>query len=347
MTTPRRLLAYAMIGAALICVLYSWSCTLILPRLDGHGIDAGVSADSDISRDVIAPPDGASDAADADIDIDEEASGHDADLVADTDVLAEADVDIDEALARVDEGLEAIYRFDEGAGTTIYDVSGNEPPIDLTIDDDTAVNWIASGLEMNTESLTIAHSLDPPTRLIDACQASNALTVEAWIVPAFLSDDGPGRIVTLSMSGENRNFSLAQGSRDDRELWSFRLRTDDGETQGDNNGLPQLETRQGITSLDLTHLVFTHSELTGMVRLYVDGNEVEITQFEDRVTYTQGWPRSGGYSNWDMNSELALGWELDTTGSSRRAWVGTYRLVAIFCRVLTATEVEQNFLVGP
>ena len=46
---------------------------------------------------------------------------------------------------RVSEGLVALYDFKEGAGTTVRDVSGFGTPLDLSISNPSAVNWIADG----------------------------------------------------------------------------------------------------------------------------------------------------------------------------------------------------------
>lgn len=250
-------------------------------------------------------------------------------------------------LTRIEEGLVVLYTFEEGDGATIRDVSGNDPPIDLTIENTNFVSWTAEGLEMNQEGLTIAHSIVPPSRLFETCQKRNALTTEAWVVPSLLHDDGPGRIVTFSESGRTRNFTLGQGSWDNRSQWMFRLRTDGGDALGNSNGMPQIETHDETTSFDVTHIVFTHSQVDEVIRGYINGYEVGITDTNDRTTYSRSWARTGGYSTWDSSYNLALGWEIDTTTDITRAWVGTYKLVAIYCRALSDAEVEQNFHAGP
>jgi len=47
-------------------------------------------------------------------------------------------------------------------------------------------------------------------RLLEACRASNALTIEATLTPANITQDGPARIVTFSSDPANRNFTLGQ-----------------------------------------------------------------------------------------------------------------------------------------
>jgi hypothetical protein len=51
----------------------------------------------------------------------------------------------------------------------------------------------------------------------------------------------------------------------------------------------------------------------------------------------------GDLSNWDSGYVFALGNEL--TGD--RGWLGSFDVVAIYSRALSAAEVEQNFAVGP
>jgi hypothetical protein len=50
----------------------------------------------------------------------------------------------------------------------------------------------------------------------------------------------------------------------------------------------------------------------------------------------------GDFSSWDDTYHLALADE----HTEDRAWSGTYHLVAIYSRALTADEVMQNFSVG-
>ncbi|MBN2360928.1 MAG: hypothetical protein JXR83_15845 [Deltaproteobacteria bacterium] len=246
----------------------------------------------------------------------------------------------DAAIARVSAGLILLYTFDEGAGALVHDRSGVDTTIDLSIADTDRVRWVDGGLVVNADAgaLTIVRSDSEPSKLLAACQASNAITVEAWITPLQLWDDGPGRIITFSIDGFCRNFSLLQGLG---ESWSLRLRTSATEA----NGKPGIQTCAGTTALRRSHVVFTHSSATGRVRGYLDGAEVLLTD-EDAAAPGMGYSRGGDYSTWDSSFRLALGWEHDTTAADIRAWSGVYHLVAVYCRALEAAEVMQNYQAG-
>ena len=130
------------------------------------------------------------------------------------------------------DGLQARYAFDEGDGAVVHDVSGQEPALDLHIEDTGAVSWSDDGLEL-TDSVLIA-TQEPAERLTAAMQDTNAITLEAWITPAETVQEGPARIVTLSQDHGVRNFTLGH----EEHAYEMRLRT----TETNSNGLPGLDT---------------------------------------------------------------------------------------------------------
>jgi hypothetical protein len=226
----------------------------------------------------------------------------------------------------VTEGLQVLYTFEEGSGTTVQDVSGVGVPLDLEVSDGAAVGWVSGGLVIH--SSTVVASAGAATKVIDGARASNELTLEAWVQPGDTSQDGPARIVTLSQGPYSRNFTLGQGlwGSQPSDLYDVRVRT----TATDNNGTPSLTTPAGLLTTELTHVVYTRGA-SGVARIYVDGVE--------RVSGAVG----GDFSNWDESFRLALGNEL--TGD--RPWLGELHLVAIYDRALSQAEVSQNFEAGP
>ncbi len=133
-------------------------------------------------------------------------------------------------------GLQARYAFDEGQGTVVRDVSGQQPALDLHIPEAAAVTWREDGLRTN-RPVRIA-SRESARRLVQAVQESNVLTVEAWITPAREVQTGPARIVTLSRDHGTRNFTLGQ----ENNTYEMRLRT----TATSANGLPSVQTARDI-----------------------------------------------------------------------------------------------------
>ena len=217
-----------------------------------------------------------------------------------------------------------LYAFEEGTGTRVYDVSGVGIALDLIVEDEAAISWIAGGgLEIN--SSTVIKSVGAARKVIEAVKARNELTIEAWITPANTTQSGPARIVTLSRDTSYRNFTLGQRS----DAYDVRLRT----TNTSDNGIPSLRAPYGCVTNQLTHVVYTRNWNffgTGVIKLYV--NSVLVASGTE-----------GGYCSFWGNYALALGNEL--TGDC--PWLGTYHMVAIFDRAIDQAEVTQNFAAGP
>jgi hypothetical protein len=228
--------------------------------------------------------------------------------------------------SRISVGLQVLYSFDEGSGNVIHDSSGVEAPLDLLIEDVSAISWTDGGLSVN--SPTLISSENAATRIIHSIRTSNAITIEAWIRPANTNQNGPARIISLSRDISNRYFTLGQGRGDDEPstLYDVRLRT----SLTDENGVPSLTTPEDVVLSELSHIVYTR-DMSGNTRIYVDGIEV--------VTGTV----NGDMSNWeadDLRLALANEFSLD------RPWLGEYRLVAIYNRALSSTEIAQNWAMG-
>jgi hypothetical protein len=217
---------------------------------------------------------------------------------------------------RVTDDLQALYLFAEGAGDTVYDVSGVGDPLDLIIADPSRAAWTDDGLNLSGE--TIVQSATPATKIIDAIRASNAITVEAWVATADLNLDGPARVVSISRDTGQRNVTLGQKG----SAWETRLRT----TTTSNNGWPPLTTANGNVSTALQHVVYTRAS-NGLATTYINGVEVVM----DNV--------GGDLLNWDETYRLGLGNELN----QQRPWRGELALVAVYSKALSAVEVDQNF----
>ena len=202
---------------------------------------------------------------------------------------------------RVTEGLQALYNFDEGAGSFVRDVSGEGNDLDLQIDDMSGVQWLPGSLAILAP--TRVASAGPATKISQACIAKNEVSVEAWIEPTNTTQDGPARIVTVSGAVFERNFSLSQGQYGDlpTDVYDVRVRT----TDTDNNGIPPQDTPPGSAKTQLTHVMFTR-QATGVERIYVNGALVH----QAHVT--------GNFSNWNAGcrSRSPTRWEPIVLGSA-------------------------------
>ncbi len=224
-----------------------------------------------------------------------------------------------QAQQRTSAGLIALYDFSSASGQVVKDRSGSKTPLDLVIKDMGRVTRKPGSLVI--KSPTIIRSQKQGFRLVSSAVQSGEVTIEAWVKPAAVKQDGPARIFTFSKDANARNFTLGQ----DKDRYIVRLRT----TRTSSNGLPAVESPALQVDTKLTHIVYTR-ERDGQTRLYVNGKVV----MQKNVT--------GALSNWDGPRYIALGDEI--TGG--RPWLGEYYLVALYNRNLSPAEVGRHFAAG-
>ena len=220
---------------------------------------------------------------------------------------------------RVAEGLVVLYDFANSDGNMVFDRAKSNNPIHLKINNTKSVRRRDSKLIV-LSNVVIA-SRDSATKLTQTIRKSNALTIEAWITPANTSQQGPSRIVSLSLDTNQRSFTLGQ----ERDRFDVRLRTN----STDQNGMPSLATPNGSLTTKLTHVVFARDS-AGRASIFIDGKSRTSSNVQ------------GNLSNW--NDQFRLGIANEMTGD--RFWKGQFHLVAIYDRALTKKEIEQNYLAG-
>ena len=236
----------------------------------------------------------------------------------------------------VTSGVIAEYDFEENGGTTVTDISGVGPALDLTIQDDTRVTWSPGYLSVDLA--TVIANTGPATKINDAIALggapTNEISIEALIKPANNTQGGAARIVNIgtfsSITGPtNRNVFLAQ----DKTNYDARLRTED---TGNNGSSPQQQTDPNSPIADvpeLQHVLFTR-DAAGVSKIYVNG--VDISD----PTRTQ----TGLMTNWDDTYGLSLANEQVWVSGQEgvRDFVGEFHHVTIYSRALTGAEVLQN-----
>ncbi|MDO6692895.1 LamG domain-containing protein [Aliiglaciecola sp. 3_MG-2023] len=223
---------------------------------------------------------------------------------------------------RFESDLIAKWEFKTGSGTTAFDTSGVEPAIDLTLSGD--VSWIGGwGLQMvdgkaqgSTASSKKLHTL---------LTATGEMSIEAWVVPANVTQEGPARIISYSGGAQTRNFTLGQTLYN----YDYLLRT----SNTDANGESALSTADGdeLLQSSLQHVVLTYDPINGR-QIYVNGVHSGVT---DNVEI-------GNFNEWNDTYAFVLGNEV----SGDIPWAGSIRMVAVHNRTLSAEQIAQNFAAG-
>lgn len=226
--------------------------------------------------------------------------------------------------SREREGLIAYYTFEEGRGNRVLDRSGFGKPLNLVTKgpNTKAARWDSSG-GLRFPKRAHLQSERAADKIRQACQENLEITIEAWIQPARSNQSGPARIVTASRGSDAVNFMLGQSDRN----YQVRLNTVHKDSQ--DRGEPKILAKTVINRL--THVVFTR-KTNGEWRIYIDG----------KVRSRGKLP--GYFTGWKRGLRLGLG---DDPNGEDRFWTGTYRLVAIYSKALTDSQVRQNHQAGP
>lgn len=224
------------------------------------------------------------------------------------------------AAGRFENNAVALYDFQPQTIGRALDTSGEEPPLHLDFIGN--VEWIGSwGVTFDGGRLqgnTVASD-----RVRDAIQLTGEYSLETWVVPYNVSQDGPARIVTYSGDATNHNFLLGQ------DLYDYRFASRD--EFSDTGGLPYLSTDPAdeVAQPSLQHVTVNFDPINGR-SIYVDGQLVTSNT------------SAGTISSWASGYALAVGNEVDNS----YPWQGAIRLLAIHNRVLSAEQIQANFEAG-
>lgn len=228
--------------------------------------------------------------------------------------------------SRYDENVIALYEFKTGFGNYIYDTSGIEPALHLQLSGLAEVDykWVGGwGVEFVNSKAQGTTSASRKVR--DFIRATGEYSVEAWVVPANVTQDGAARIISYSAGVNDRNFTLGQ------TLYNYDFLHRSSTTS--SNGQPALSTPDADEVLQATeqHVVVSFDSLNGR-RIYVNGQFVNTVDGQ----------AAGNLNDWDDTFALVLGNEV----TNDRQWQGKLRLVAIHNRALTQEQVLRNYNVG-
>lgn len=251
---------------------------------------------------------------------------------------------------RVTDGLTSIWWFTEGTGTTVEDRATNAKDTDLTIVRGT---WAQDATYNNRYFLSGGVYCTAATdELYNAMQSKvtagvcNEFTIEAWVKPTNVTQEGPARIVTLAETDNgprSANFMVGQGKwsgQSPKDVYDTRVRVNDIDNDGDNQ-----QTLTGTATTSLQHVVYTvKGEPTGIrSKLYVDG----IEKINVELPYTDSTDTSANWINcWSPGYNLNVG-DSSSVADGSRQWDGGFYLLAMYTRALTSGEITTNYMAGP
>jgi len=284
-------------------------------------------------------------------------------------------------------GIQALYLFNEGSGSTIVDQITTGGQLNLTVINPENTVRTANTIEISTNAAF--RSIAPATKIVNACRASNEITIEAW-VESYLENDlslaayGPARVVSLSRGTDVLGgFYLGQGY-DGGHFYSLGLNT---RQQVANNALTttgiQVSTNpnegarivnHSRTGSRLQHIIATKNS-QGLVRIYTSdsaGKPILRVQQTVEASFTAWDPTNfvltvGNDARFDQDSGFPL---LSTAPSpgilnagnrtiQDKDWQGRYHMLAIYCTAFNEQRVlgsraptnwlapEQNFTIDP
>ena len=221
---------------------------------------------------------------------------------------------------RHESNIIALYEFKAGSGTTAFDTSGIDPALNLTFNGN--ISWVG-GYGIDIVSGRVQGTTASSRKLYDGISLSGEYSIEAWVIPANVSQDDTARIISYSGGPTTRNFTLGQTLYE----YDFLNRN----TATDANGSPALTTSGEALQASLQHVVATYDPVNGR-RIYVNG------------VFTGDQDPAAGASliDWDDTFAFVLGNEV----SGDEQWQGKLRLVAIHNRALTPAQINQNFDAG-
>ncbi len=225
-----------------------------------------------------------------------------------------------ECASKNSNGLLAYYNLKTPLVRWVYDRSGYGQPLHLeNKNTNDIVREGDCGFKSNGHGIIKSGSA---RKIANGIMMTNALTLEAWVIPTDKNQSGPARIVTNSENTGARNFTLGQ----ENGSYIFRLKT----TQTNNNGMPnRVSSANSVKPGQEQHLVFTR-DADGNESFYVDGE----LQYSGHV--------GGNFSNWGAHCSLGFFNEM----TNDRGWEGSLKKVAVYDRAWAQSEVLANQALG-
>lgn len=249
----------------------------------------------------------------------------------------------------------ALYEFLDTSGATVKDTSQIGAPLDLTISDasTTAIYRTPGSITLQTRNLISSDA--PATKIINACQASQELSLEVWVEnnePAKLSvgefpsgTAQPNRILTLSSSLLKNNFYVGQ-FYDNGELLYSSVNTSGNETVATPGGslnnpimsaksqiiVPSLET-SSPPAVAMQKIILTLNK-DQVAKLYLSDRDGNISK---AAMTSKGFAKGGDayFAHWFPDAKLTLG-NISTTFAAVKNATGD------FTKCVDANSIKAN-----
>ncbi|MBL4583729.1 MAG: LamG domain-containing protein [Pseudomonadales bacterium] len=216
----------------------------------------------------------------------------------------------------------ALYQFKTGSGNTAFDTSGIEPSLNLSLTGD--YSWVG-GWGISVANGKAQGSTTNSKKLHELITATGEYSIEAWVAPGNVTQEGPAGIVSYSGGSSARNFTLGQ------TLYNYNALNRSSTTGADGEPAVSTPDADEVLQATLQHVVVNYDPVNGR-QIFVNGMLRSTTDTEAGGTLT----------GWDDTFALAMGNE----PSNDRIWQGSIRMVAIHNRALTQEQITQNFSVG-
>lgn len=233
---------------------------------------------------------------------------------------------------RFETNVIAKYEFkqlDQNDPDRVVDTSGVNPALDLTRSGD--ARFVSSwGMEFFGPTGKAQGRTSNSAKLYDMITLTNEYAIEAWLVPANVTQDNTRRIVSYSGGENERNLTLGQ------TLYNYDtlLRTDSALSSADGDPLYATPDADEVLQASLQHVVVNFDPVNGR-SIYVNGELIDVGMDD---------PLAGSnLSNWNNAYVLVLGNE---TVNNNLDWKGTIRFLAIHNRTMAPEQILANFAVG-
>ena len=211
------------------------------------------------------------------------------------------------------------YIFNEKTGDKINDIAGLTPPVDLTIENTSLIDWHnLDGLYIKDNAFIKSTDPSAVTRIVDAIKGNNEMTVEMWIRSLDTVDNS--KVISLSQGPGNVDFEV-----ENYLGYNYKVRTTNTNIAGNPGTIDNLP----IIPKSRVHIVFTQKE--GISKIYRNGVQVASNLI------------GGNLSNWTdiFGTILNLG-----MNNGFDQWEGIYYLTSIYNRGLDSVEVVHNYSYG-